>query len=478
MRSSLGAVGLRIMNIRSIRFRLTLWYSLAFFISTAIIFAAFYVITKQTLLSHTDNRITSHGQAIVSIITASQSTMMFNVFNQGVLAQQFSEMPGMLVIITDSSGEIVASSQAGANDNPVIADLVEKSTGIIKPTFVERTVGTSLLRIGVFPAIKNGNTFGLVFMGDPVEAIYRSLNTLLILLVIVYLLFFVPTIIGSYLLARKAMQPISDISSRLKQVSSQDLNQQVEVPKTGDEISELATTFNDLLQRLHSAFERERQFIGDVAHELKTPLATIRSSVEIATSKDRSKEEYKNVLMEMLVDIDRLSGTLTNVLDLAWSAADQSKKIKETFNLSDLVLELKDLASKMAGGKKIKVMGKVEANIVIFGKRDKLFRAILNVIDNAVKYTPAKGKVEVSLGRLKDFALLTIVDTGAGISSDELPRVFDRFYRGSKTEKVLGSGLGLAIAQAIVSAHGGSISIDSEIGKGTTVVIRLPLKTS
>lgn len=466
------------MNFRSIRFRLTLWYSLAFFISTAIIFAAFYLITKQTLLSHTDSRIASHEKAIMNIITSNPSTMMAGVFNQGILAQQFSEMPGMLVLITDSSGKLVASSQAGANENPVIVDLVEKSTAIIKPTFVERTIGTSLLRIGVFPAVKNGQTRGFVFMGDPVEAIYRSLNTLLILLIATYLLFFLPTIVGSYLLAKKAMQPISDISAKLKQIESSDLNKRVEIPKTGDEISELATTFNDLLQRLSGAFERERQFIGDVAHELKTPLSTMRSGVEIAISKERTKEEYKSVLIETLTDVDKLSSTLTNVLDLAWSSAEQTKKTKEIFNFSDLVLELRDLASKMAAAKKIKVAGKIEPNIEIPGKRDKIFRAILNVIDNAIKYTPAKGKIVINLTKENSLAKLTITDNGVGISQNELPKVFERFYRGSKTEKVLGSGLGLAISQAIVVAHGGSITIVSVVSKGTIVDISLPIKTS
>lgn len=466
------------MNVRSIRFRLTLWYSLAFFVSTAIIFIAFYLITKQTLLSHTDSRIISHGEALARIAQSEQSNMMTGAFNQGVIAQQFSEMPGMLVLITNPAGQIVADSQTGSEENRVIKDLVEKSRSIIKPTFVERTVGTSLLRIGVFPIINNGQTEGLVFMGDPIEAIYKSLNALLILLVTVYILFFIPTIIGSYLLARKAMQPISDISAKLKRIESSDLNKRVEIPKTGDEISELATTFNDLLQRMSRAFERERQFIGDVAHEMKTPLATMRSSVEIALSKERKQEEYKEILSETLVDVDKLSSTLANVLDLAWSEADQSKVSKDSFNFSELVSEAFDLAQKLAAKKQINVSGHIQEAIIVSGRRDKVMRALLNVVDNAIKYTPKKGKVQINLKAMNQEAIFEISDNGLGIAKEEQSHVFERFYRGVKTDKTLGSGLGLAITQAIVTAHGGTVSLSSDLGKGTKVQIRLPTAIS
>ncbi len=466
------------MNFRGIRFRLTLWYSVAFFISTAIIFAAFYLITKQTLLSHTDSRIISHGEAIAKIAQSEQSTMMTGAFNQGVIAQQFSEMPGMLVLITNPTGKIVADSQTGAEENQVIKDLVEKSTALIKPTFVERSVGSTTLRIGIFPIVKNGATIGHVFMGDPVEAIYRSLNSLLLILVAVYVLLFIPTIIGAHLLAKVAMRPITDISEKLKNISSKNLEEQVPIPKTKDEVEELATTFNSLLARLSQAFGRERQFIGDVAHEMKTPLATMRSSVEIALSKERKQEEYKEILSETLVDVDKLSSTLANVLDLAWSEADQSKVSKDSFNFSELVSEVFDLAQKLAVKKQISVFGHIEEAIIVSGRRDKVMRALLNVMDNSIKYTPKRGKVQINLKAMNQEAVFEISDNGLGIAKEEQSHVFERFYRGAKTDKTLGSGLGLAITQAIVTAHGGTVSLSSDLGKGTKVQLTLPLKNS
>ena len=285
------------MNKKSIRFRLTLWYSIAFFVSTAIVFAGFFYITKQTILNQTDESIIAHAQTLMKIVGDEEPSMAQGVFNQGIISQQFMEMPGMLVLITDKSGKITGSSQSGADENKILKDLIEKSANIIKPTFVERRIGTSTLRIGVFPIMQNDQSNGLIFMGDPVDAIYDSFNSLLLTLATVYLLIAIPALIGSYLLAKSALQPIHKMSSELQSITSQDLNHHVAVPNTEDEVSELAVTFNELLKRLHESFKRERQFIGDVAHELKTPVATLKGEIELALSKKRTNEEYQKAFV-------------------------------------------------------------------------------------------------------------------------------------------------------------------------------------
>lgn len=462
------------MNTKSIRFRLTLWYSIAFFVSTAIVFSVFYLINRQTLLSQTDRAITSHAETLIRIITDEQPSMAQGIFNRGIIAQQFAEMPGMLVIITDSEGKISASSQAGADENPVIADLIEKSTNIIKPTFVERRIGTTTLRIGVFPIFNNNETNGYIFMGDPVEAIYGSLNSLLLTLVLVYILFSIPTVIGSFLLARSAMLPISEISTELKSITGHNLNSQVKVPATHDEIAELAITFNALLKRLHDAFDRERQFIGDVAHELKTPVATIRSGIEVTLSKERTNDEYKKAMSETLIDANRLTNTIKDILDLAWIGAQSVSLSGNRFNVSNTLKELEEIAVKLASQKHIDVKGKIESGIFINGSEDKISRAILNLIDNAIKYTQNGGSVTMSLHRKHGSAIIELKDTGIGIPEKELGHIFERFYRGAKTAKSIGSGLGLAIAQGIIKAHRGDIRVKSTVGKGTSFTITLP----
>lgn len=454
------------MNVKSVRFRLTLWYSVAFFLAMAVIFAAFYLITKQVLVSHTDDSITSHAQRIVEAVSAN---------SMPAFSREFSETPGMLIVVADPYGKIISSSQALGSNTGSITDLLEKSANIIKPAFTDKTMGAVQLRLGVFPVKRDGVDTGLVLIGHPNDVVANSLHALTTILLLVYFGLLFPTIVGGMLLARGAMDPITQFSTQLKMIGAKNLDERVVNPKTGDEVEELALTFNGLLDRLSEAFNRERRFIGDVAHELKTPLATIRSSVEIALTKPRSKEEYQQILSSTISDVDRLSQTVKNVLDLAWSEADHSGMLTQTFDLTELVEELKDFGSKMGESKKIKVSGSVEKGINAVGIREKMFRAILNLLDNAIKYSPQNGKISISLKRDNDFAMIRVSDNGPGIAREDLPHIFDRFYRGSKTAKVIGSGLGLAIASSIISVHHGTISVDSNVGKGSIFTIRLPV---
>ena len=282
--------------------------------------------------------------------------------------------------------------------------------------------------------------------------------------ILFFLLLLILALEGFFII-RKMTDDLTRLSSKIKTITSKNLSQKITDIKTDDEVGRLATSFNELLRRLNAAFARERQFIGDVAHELKTPLATQRSMIEVALSKERSKKEYKMALNESLLDNNRLSATLKNVLDLAWSEADTGKGNQNKLNLSQIMLEIEDLARKMAYQKRIEIKGIVEPKIFVFGKEDKLFRAILNLIDNAIKFTPNKGIVSISLKKEGNSANISILDTGVGISRKDLPHIFDRFYR----------GLGLAIAKATITAHKGKIYVESKTGQGSLFIIHLPL---
>ena len=464
------------MNTKSIRFKFAVWYALIFSAVMAVVFLAFYLFTQQSFLSHTDAAITTHTGRIVEIISQ-EDTFMNPTFikNSQLFAKQFIEMPGMLLIIGDSLGKVAYGSQDLGTNEIDIADLLEKSANIIRPTFINRNIGATPLRFGVFPVKRDGQRLAIVLMGQPMEVIQKSLNELTLTLVLVYFGLLVFTIGGGFLLARKALSPITQVSKQLKKIGAENLQERVPVLQTGDEIEELSQTFNNLLDRLNEAFVRERQFIGDVAHELKTPVATLRGEIEVALSKQRNQEEYKHLLNETLVDVNRLSTTIKNILDLAWLGAENANLGEQPFNLSNVLLELKDLATKLAAKKNITIRGNIELNIWAAGIEDKMGRAVLNIIDNAIKYTPQDKMVTMSLCKKKNNAVIEIRDTGVGISQTDLSHIFQRFYRGTKTAKTIGSGLGLAIAQGIIKAHKGEIKITSKTSKGTRVTIFLPL---
>lgn len=288
------------------------------------------------------------------------------------------------------------------------------------------------------------------------------------------LLFFTLAVLG-FTIIYKITKSLTYLSSRMRMITSRNLDERIDDVESRDEIGKLADSFNQLLDRLHDAFKREQQFIADVAHELKTPLATLRSTLEVALTRKRSTEEYQQIIKDAITETNAVSSTLKNVLDLAWSETPSEQKNAKSFNLTSLIEELLETAQKMAVRKKISVEGNLDKKVIIYGYQDKLGRALLNIIDNAIKYTPQNGRIEMTLKKENNKAVITFKDTGTGIAQKDLHHIFDRFYRGSSTEKTFGSGLGLAIAKAIISSHKGEIEIKSKVGKGSTFTIFLPL---
>ncbi len=289
-----------------------------------------------------------------------------------------------------------------------------------------------------------------------------------------FILLFILAVAG-YFIVKKLTSSLTDLSEQIKHISSRNLDKHIRGINSKDEIGELAKSFNDLLDRLNQSFKREQQFIADVAHELKTPLATLRSALEVAISRERSNDEFKKVITEAIKDTNHLTTTLKNILDLAWSETPIEKNNTERFNLSELMNELCEISQKMAVHKKINIKVQIVNDIHIIGSKEKLVRALLNIIDNAIKYTPPVGIVTLSLKKGHNNAYINIKDTGQGILEKEIPHIFDRFYRGSDTDKVFGSGLGLAITKSSINLHHGDIHVESIVGQGSVFTITLPL---
>ncbi|HLE49455.1 MAG TPA: ATP-binding protein [Patescibacteria group bacterium] len=462
------------MNIKSIKFRLTFWYVSAFVIFSALLAIGFFILTKYVLYINTDSALTSHSEKVVEVLTRQECCMYQEIARQSFL-QEFSGIPGMLVVVLNNDGNTISSSLKTDLPGNITEEMFQKVLNTKEPFFIDKTVGELPLRFRATPVIKNGTLLGVVLMAHPIEIVQKSLQSLLVTLGIIYVVLVIPTIIGGYLLAKGAISPLREITDKLKRVSSENLTERVKKPNTGDEIEELAETFNTMLGRISEAFERERMFIGDLAHELKTPLATLRSGVEITLSKKRTSTEYKSALTDSLVDINNISSTLKNILDLAWTRSDNARGKAEKVDLSGMSKELKEILEKLTLTKNLKIVSNIENNIEVLGQEDKLMRAFLNIIDNAVKFTPANGTITLLLRKEGGSAIFSVKDTGIGISKKDLPNVFNRFYRGTGTEKTLGSGLGLSIAQALVNAHQGKIVVNSKPGNGTSVSVKLPL---
>lgn len=461
-----------IMSTKSTRFRILLWYSITLCLATALIFLSFYLVTQQIIFQQVDKELATHAGKLSGFVTRQGIDIHETVIKEE-LSGEFNDIPGMVIVILDQNGNVLRSSLNENNPRSVYQYLFQQTQNNLEPVFLNQNIGSTPMRF-VAESIKKGNDFlGVVLVAHPIDAIQKSLNILLSTLGVVFILLIFPSILGGRILANNIMRPISKISDKMEKINSEKLEERVENLQTGDEIENLGVTFNNLLDRLQESFKRERQFIGDVAHELKTPVATLKIGIEVALSKDRSNNEYKETLRDTLLDVDRLSTTINNILDLAWLGAENANSGEKPFNLSNTLKELMKIADKLATPKRIKLNKEIEPDIIVTGVEDKIARAILNVVDNAIKYTPNGKSIIISLKGTEDTALIEVKDPGIGISEEELEHIFDRFYRGGKTAKTLGSGLGLAIARGIIKAHQGEIKVSSEVGKGTSVTVSL-----
>jgi heavy metal sensor kinase len=281
---------------------------------------------------------------------------------------------------------------------------------------------------------------------------------------------------AGYLLARKGLAPIAEMTARAERISAESLHERLPVINKNDELGKLARVFNDLLARIESSFDGMRQFTADASHELRTPLAIIRGEADVALSQDREPEEYRETL-EIIQDEARLlSGIVDDMLSLARADAGQRGLKLEEFYLNDLVEECLHSARALALNKSLSLNFESSDETAVRGDEDLLRRMVVNLLDNAIKYTPDGGSVSVKLWRENGMVRLRVTDNGIGIPAEAAARVFERFYRVDKARSRAegGSGLGLPIVKWIAEAHHGSVNLESAPERGSSFTVSIP----
>jgi heavy metal sensor kinase len=286
--------------------------------------------------------------------------------------------------------------------------------------------------------------------------------------------------LGGYWLSGRAMQPIHHLVLSTREISERNLSRRLEVPAAQDELRELTETMNAMLQRLESAFTRITRFTSDASHELRTPIAVIRTTSEVILERDRSILQYKEMVAQILRESESTSALIEQLLTLARADADTAQLSLERMDLRELVEELNAGSRTLAESHNIRWSLDIsEGPIFVLGDRPHLRRLLLILIENACRYTEKGGLVRLRLSAERQEAVIEVTDTGIGIPSDELTQIFDRFYRGSNARFFApdGTGLGLSIAQWITTVHGGILLAQSTIGSGTSMLVRIPTST-
>lgn len=283
-----------------------------------------------------------------------------------------------------------------------------------------------------------------------------------------------------YWMAQRALSPIAQITATAQKISAHDLDRRIDYAGAADEVGRLAQTMDGMFNRLQNAFNRERRFTGDAAHELRTPLTALKGKIEVTLSRERAPEEYATAVASMGEQVDRLIRLSNDLLFMArFDQEAKTEALFTTIDVADLLQSVIDQLQPLADQKGLRVNQTLPTNLTVRGNFDLLTRLFLNLLDNAIKYTPAGGMVSIGAQHSSSGLQVQIQDTGIGIPQSDLPHLFTRFYRveqdrARNADKTNGSGLGLSIAQEIVEAHSGTISAASTPGEGTTITVSFP----
>jgi heavy metal sensor kinase len=282
--------------------------------------------------------------------------------------------------------------------------------------------------------------------------------------------------IAGYFLARRALDPLAQMARRAEQITSENLHERLPVGEEGVELGHLARVFNNLLARLEQSFERLRRFTSDASHELRTPLTAIRSVGEVALQREGTAEEYRDTIGSMLEEVNRLTGLVENLLTISRADAGSIELHPSVFSAMDLARESAGLFDVLIEEKSQQMSIEGDETVRVKGDRMFLRQALVNIIHNAVKYSPAGSAISVRVRQDSAGVCLEVADGGPGISAEHSERIFDRFYRvdESRSREAGGAGLGLSIAQWAIRLQGGDIRLLTSLGRGCTFQICLP----
>ena len=285
-------------------------------------------------------------------------------------------------------------------------------------------------------------------------------------------------VLGGYWIAGRALRPIQTITAAAAEIGNgRDLKKRIALGAGRDELHRLADTFNAMFDRLDKAFESERQFTSDASHELRTPVSVIRAQCEYTLERDRSPEEYREALEVIFRQSKRMTRLVEDMLSFTRLERKAESYVMEPFELSAFVRSVcEDLA--LIREKNITLTCETDDGIVVEGNRALLGRLLANLVGNAYRYGREDGHIRVRVGRTADCVWLSVADDGIGIAPDRLDKVFNRFYQADAARSGEGTGLGLAMAQEIAHMHGGSITVESELGKGSEFILKIPIKQS
>jgi heavy metal sensor kinase len=462
---------------RTLRFRFALWVAVLLLAVLAAFSGFVYINMRSSLLKAVDDSLRLNASQAITTLNIENGQFIFSdSIPEGTLEADLQSR-GLTIRVLSPEGTLLEAFGPYRN-LPVSAESLAAAR-VRQSIFVTQIEPeeNDTVRFYSVPVVENDQVLGIVQVAQNLDKLQDTLERLLTALLISAPFVVCLAGLGGFFLAARALAPIDQMTRTARRISAEDLSERLNLPRTDDEVGRLASTFDNMLERLEAAFRRERQFTSDASHELRTPLAAIQAIIGVVRERRRAPEDYEQALDDLAEQTDRL-GTLTeDLLDLA--RGDANKPVEfEDVDLATLLYDLSDSFRPLAERKDLKLITNIPESITVSGDSDSLIRLFANLLDNAIKYTSGGG-ITVSMNRtIENMLEVSITDTGDGIPAEDLPNIFDRFYRVEKSRATRGTGLGLAIAANIAHAHKGSIEVASPVGKGTTFKVRLPISSS
>ena len=454
----------------TLRARLTLWYVGALAVALTAFAVLLYAWLGSTLYRHHDAELRTNSDRIARLLT--------NVpLNESAIATALRGIDAAprLLMVRNGNGELLYRSPLLQVAEPTIGQheaLVHAAAHAPRdPEFFTVTLErTGAVRFICTPIDRTPPAY--VQAGNALGDVPTTMHAVAIASFVLVPLVLLITVCGGWTIAGRALEPIGSIDATLRAIEATDLSQRVEVHSADRDLRGLVGSINALLARLDRAFKDLRDFTADASHQLNTPLTVMKSTIERA----RKSSPTPQLLDDIEEEINDLSTVVAALQTLSLADADAHLAQRSTVDMSELCTDAAEILGALGELREVAVTTSIQPGIAVTGDAAALKHMLLNIGDNAVKYTPSTGTISILLRREQDAAVVEVSDTGRGIAPEDLPRIFDRFYRARTTaHEARGTGLGLAIARRIVEVHGGQISVVSSPGRGATFRVKLPI---
>jgi heavy metal sensor kinase len=460
--------------IRSFRFRLTLWY-VAFFSLLFVLFSLFlHGVLSRALENRLDESLAVEANTAAALLEDEFVEM------KGDPDRASSEVLADLRLRGSTVAFLLGARLLGASA-PIppgeLDDIAGRAAADPRPDLVVNLPRAG--REGAHAAVHRVSLGGqacLVMAVEPLDEVVADLAVLRRVLFLALPLLIGLAGVGGYWLTSRNLAPLAWMAEQARRITHSNLETRLEIGAAAEELAVLAASFNELLSRLDQSFGHMRRFVADASHELRTPISIIRGEADVALSHDRSAAEYKQALAIILDESRRLSRLVDDLLNLARADAGRVKLQVQEFYLNDLLAECCRSAQGLAGARRIALECRCREDVAFRGDEELVRRMVMNLIDNAIRYTPEGGSVTAALEADGAGVTIRIADTGAGIAPEAQAHVFERFYRGDKARSRQdgGFGLGLAIVKWIAESHNGAVALESTPGAGSTFTVTMP----